>query len=67
LEDDQNESVEESVNEIVKFYNDELQLDVSPKDVDIAHRLGRFNESHPRTIICKGLGMIRAVFGPQIS
>lgn len=47
------ESVEECVDKIVNFVNNSLEVQLSKTDIDIAHRLGRYNKERPRTIICK--------------
>ncbi|XP_069103903.1 kinesin-related protein 1-like [Argopecten irradians] len=47
------ESVEDCVLTIVDFVNDKLNVPLRESDIDIAHRLGRFDGSTPRNIIVK--------------
>ncbi|XP_060082347.1 uncharacterized protein LOC132561663 [Ylistrum balloti] len=47
------ESVEECVEKVVTLVKNSLKVDINENDIDIAHRLGRFNSDRPRTIICK--------------
>ncbi|XP_069109835.1 uncharacterized protein [Argopecten irradians] len=47
------ENVEECVDKIVKFVSSKLNVDISSGDIDIAHRLGKFNRDRPRNVIVK--------------
>ncbi|XP_060085981.1 uncharacterized protein LOC132565353 [Ylistrum balloti] len=47
------ESVEDCVKKVVDFANSQLKVLLSPEDIDIAHRLGRFNPERKRPVIVK--------------
>lgn len=49
----QNEPVEETVEKIVTFVKNKLNVQIEGEDIDIAHRLGSFQRNKPRNIICK--------------
>jgi len=51
--DDRNETVEESVKKVAELCEHDLDVHIEPNDIDIAHRIGRYNEGYSRTIICK--------------
>lgn len=47
------ETTDQTVLLVTKLCNELLDLQIHPKDIDIAHRLGQFNQKRPRNIICK--------------
>ncbi|XP_069131783.1 uncharacterized protein [Argopecten irradians] len=47
------ESVDDCVKTVVSFVNRKLNIPVQSEDIDIAHRLGKFNKDRPRNIIIK--------------
>ncbi|XP_033731169.1 uncharacterized protein LOC117320790 [Pecten maximus] len=47
------ESVEDCVKKVVEFSNTKLGVSLRPEDIDIAHRLGKFDNSRKRTVIVK--------------
>ncbi|XP_069125107.1 227 kDa spindle- and centromere-associated protein-like [Argopecten irradians] len=54
LEDpSEKETVEECVEKIVSFVTDKLEVNLTKSDINIAHRLGHFSRSKPRSIIVK--------------
>jgi hypothetical protein len=59
LPDDKNESAEESRNKVLKMCSDKLNIKLSPIEIDIAHRLGKFTTDGNRPIICKFTSRMR--------
>ncbi|XP_021375390.1 uncharacterized protein LOC110464476 [Mizuhopecten yessoensis] len=54
LEDpDRHEKVEDCVKKVVEFLGTKLNVSVTESDIDIAHRLGTYQQNKPRTVICK--------------
>lgn len=53
--DDRNfhETPEETAQKLVSLFRDKLELDISAKDIDIAHRLGKFSPTSNRPIVCR--------------
>lgn len=49
----QMETYTETAKVVVKLISNKLQIPVSLSDIDIAHRLGRFDKNANRPIICK--------------
>ncbi|XP_060066481.1 uncharacterized protein LOC132546780 [Ylistrum balloti] len=47
------ESVEDCVQTIVGFVRDTLKVPLQERDIDIAHRLGKYNGTNPRNVIVK--------------
>lgn len=47
------ETAEECVTEIVNFVNNNLNVTLREVDIDIAHRLGKFDKDRPRNVIVK--------------
>ncbi|XP_069106822.1 protein unc-13 homolog C-like [Argopecten irradians] len=47
------ESVEECVKKVVELVNTKLNVPLQPHDIDIAHRLGKFDNARKRSIIVK--------------
>jgi len=50
---DRRETTEQCVKKIVDVVNKAVKVNITPSDIDIAHRLGRFNTHKPRAVICK--------------
>ncbi|XP_069109651.1 uncharacterized protein [Argopecten irradians] len=54
LEDsNRNESVDECIGKIVKLVKDKLKIGINKHDIDIAHRLGPYQQGKLRNVICK--------------
>ncbi|XP_069132016.1 uncharacterized protein [Argopecten irradians] len=47
------ESAEECVKRVVEFSNSKLKVPLRTEDIDIAHRLGKFDQSKKRAVIVK--------------
>jgi hypothetical protein len=47
------ETVQETAEEVVRLLSSQLKMDVNVDDIDIAHRLGRFETGKPRAVIVK--------------
>jgi hypothetical protein len=52
---DKSESADDSRDLVIKTLNDKLHMKISPQEIDIAHRLGRFQTDGDRPVICKFL------------
>ena len=50
---DKSEASHVTSERVIKLLNNELGMTVQPRDIDITHRMGRFNPSGNRPIICK--------------
>ena len=51
--DHKDESSLESTDKVVQLLNEKLQMNLSPPDIDISHRLGPFEAGHNRPVIVK--------------
>ena len=47
------ETALETANQVIKLANNKLSLKITTSDIDIAHRMGRYNKDANRPIICK--------------
>ena len=58
--DDRNrdETAEETVGEVLKLLDRELNLSLHPRDINIAHRIGQFQKDGNRVIICSFVSRI---------
>lgn len=61
--DDRNfrETPEETAQKLVSLFHDKLDLDLSVKDIDIAHRMGRFSQTANRPIVCRMVQRVNAL------
>jgi hypothetical protein len=50
---DKDESISKSRSLVIKMLKDKLEIDIKPTEIDIAHRLGKYQEDGIRPIICK--------------
>ena len=53
VDDSWTETAELTTTKVVKLINDKLSLTVSENDVDISHRMGKFDQNRKRPIIVK--------------
>ena len=53
--DDRNlrEAPEETAQKLIALFRDKLELDITTKDIDIAHRMGKFSPTANRPIVCR--------------
>ena len=50
---DRKETSQVTTERVLKVLNTDLEMQVQPRDIDIAHRMGTFMESGNRPVICK--------------
>ena len=58
MSDDKNETAEKCEEKVLKMFEEKLKIKVSSADIDIAHRIPKFNKTgeeneSPRTVICR--------------